>query len=51
MQQKKQQNKKATYRMGGNICKRCDQQALNFQNIQTAHKNKQPNQKIGRRPK
>ena len=39
-----------------NICKRCDQQGLNFQNIQTVHttqqqKNKQPNRKMGRRPK
>ena len=36
--------------MGENICKQCNQQAINFQNIQTAHtaqyqKNKQPNQK------
>ena len=31
------QNEKATYRMGGNICKWCDWQGLNFQNIQTAH--------------
>ena len=31
------QNKKTTYGMGENICKRCNQQGLNFQNIQTAH--------------
>ena len=31
------QNKKTTYRLGENICKQCDQQGLNFQNIQTAH--------------
>ena len=41
--------------MGENICKWCDQQGLNFQNIQTAHtaqyQNKQSNQKVGRRPK
>ena len=29
------QNEKTNYRMGGNICKWCDQQGLNFQNIQT----------------
>ena len=36
--------------MGENICKQCDQQGLNFQNIQIAHttqsqknKNKKPN--------
>ena len=50
------QNEKITYRLGENICKWCDQQGLNFQNIQTAHttqqqKNKQPNQKMDRRPK
>ena len=50
-------NEKTTYRMGENICKQCDQQGLNFQNIQAAHttqqqqKNKQPNQKMGRRTK
>ena len=27
------QNEKTTYRMGENICKWCDQQGLNFQNI------------------
>ena len=40
--------------MGENICKWCNQQGVNFQNIQTTHttqyqKNKQPNQKLGRR--
>ena len=50
------QNKKTTYGTGENICKWCDQQGINFQNIQTAHtaqyqKNKQPNQKMSRRPK
>ena len=30
------QNEKTTYRMGENIYKWCDQQGLNFQNIQTA---------------
>ena len=50
------QSKKTTFGMGENICKRCDRQGFNLQNIQTAHaaqyqKNKQPNQKIGRRPK
>ena len=41
--------------MGENTCKQYDQQGLNFQNIHIAHtaqyqKNKQPNQKVGRRP-
>ena len=31
------QNENTTYRMGENIYKQCDQQGLNFQNIQTAH--------------
>ena len=48
------QNKKTTYGMGENICKRCNQQGLNFQNIQTApttqqQQNKQPNQKNGQK--
>ena len=39
-----------------NICKWSNWQGINFQNIQTAHtaqyqKNKQPNRKMGRRPK
>ena len=42
--------------MGENIYKHCNQQGLNFQNIQNSNraqqqKNKQPNQKMGRRPK
>ena len=32
-----QQNEKTTYGMGGNICKWCNQQGVNIQNIQTAH--------------
>ena len=44
------------YRMGENICKWCDWQGLNLQNIQTTHttqqqKNKQPDWKMGRRHK
>ena len=31
------QNEKITYGLGENICKRCYQQGINFQNIQTAH--------------
>ena len=46
------QNEKITYRLGENICKWCDQQRPNFHNIQTAHTTKkQPNWKIGKRPK
>ena len=42
--------------MGENIYKQCEQQRLNLQNIQAAHttqyqKNKQHNQKVGKRPK
>ena len=42
--------------MGENICKQSNGQRINLQNIQTAHvaqyqKNKQPNHKMGRRPK
>ena len=49
-------NEKTTRRVGENVCKRWDQQWISFQNLQTAHaaqypKNKQPNQKMGRRPK
>ena len=29
--------KEKAYGLGENICKPCDQQGLNFQNIQTAH--------------
>ena len=50
------QNEKTTNGIGENIniWKLCDQQGLNFQNIQTAHttqqqKNKQPNRKMSRR--
>ena len=48
------QNEKTTYRMGEIIYKRSAQQGINLQNIQTAHaalyqRNKQPNQKMGRR--
>ena len=42
-----------TYGLGENICKLCDQQGINFQNIQTAHttqqQQKQLNQEMGRR--
>ena len=31
------QNEKTTYILRKNICKWCDQQGLNFQNIQTVH--------------
>ena len=31
------QNEKTTYKMGENICKQCDQQGINLQNIQIAH--------------
>ena len=40
------QNEKTTYRMGGNICKQCDQQGLNFQNIQTDNKIQQLKKQI-----
>ena len=51
-----QQNEKTTYRIGEDICKSCDWQGINFQDIQTAHttqyqKSKQLNQKMCRRPK
>ena len=50
------QNKKAAHRMGENIHKRCNRQGVGLQNLQTTHavqyqKNKQQNQKVGRRPK
>ena len=50
------QNEKTTLRIGENICKWSNWQGINLQNIQTAHeaqylKNKQPNQKMGGRPK
>ena len=56
-QQRKPSTKQnATYGMGENICKQCDQQEVNIQNVQIAHmtqyqKNKQLNQKMGRRSK
>ena len=31
------QNKNTAYKLGENICKQCDQQGINFQNIQTAY--------------
>ena len=31
------QNEKSTYKMGENICKWCDWQGVNFQNIQRVH--------------
>ena len=34
---KKRKKEKATYRMGENICKWCDRQEFNLQNIQIAH--------------
>ena len=34
----RKQNEKMTYRLGENICKWCDGQGLNYQNIQTAHR-------------
>ena len=42
--------------MGENIGKKINRQRINIQNIQAAHaaqyqKNKQPNPKMGRRPK
>ena len=48
--------KKATPGMGENKHKRSNRQMINLQNIQAAHatqyqKNKQPNQKMGRRPR
>ena len=50
------QDEKTTLRMGENICKRSNGQRINLQNIQIAHaaqyqKYKQPNPKMGRRPK
>ena len=34
---KHKQNEKTTHRLGENICKWCDWQVLNFQNMVTAH--------------
>ena len=50
------QGEKTTLRMGENNNKWNNWQRINFQNIQAAHtsqcqKNKQPNQKVGKRPK
>ena len=50
------QDKKTTLRMGENNCRWSNWQRINLQNIKAAHaaqyqKNKQPNQKLGRRPK
>ena len=49
------QNEKTASRLGESICKWFDRQRLNFQNTQTAHtsqeQQKQPNQKMNRRPK
>ena len=55
-QENHKQNEKTTYGLGENICKQCNWQGLNFQNILTAHttqwqRNKQPNEKMGRWPK
>ena len=49
-------DEKTTLRMGENICKGCNWKRINLQNIQAAHaaqnqKHKQPNPKMGRRPK
>ena len=51
-QRKGNYKQKTTYRMWENICKQCDWQGIDLQNIQTAHttqyqKNKQPIQKNG----
>ena len=50
------QDEMTTLRMGENICKQSNGQRINLQNIQKAYaaqyqKNKQPNQKMGGRPK
>ena len=50
------QDEKTTLRMGENNSKGKNWQRINFQNIQAAHtiqyqKNKQSNQKVGKRPK
>ena len=50
------QDEKTTLRVGENNSKSNKLQRINFQNIQAAHttqyqKNKQPNQKVGKRPK
>jgi len=47
-------NEKTAYRMGENICKRCNELRVNLQNVKTAHTTQQPkNQphgKMYRRP-
>ena len=50
------QDKKTTLRMEENICKHINRQRINLQNIYIAHaaqyeKNREPNQKMGKRPK
>ena len=50
------QGEKTAFRMGENNSKWNNCQIINLQNIQAAHagqyhKNEQPNQKVGRRPK
>ena len=50
------QDEKTTLRMGENICKWSNWERINLQNLQAAHaaqyqKHKQPNPKMGRRPK
>ena len=50
------EDEKTTLRMGENICKQINGQRINLQNLQAAHaaqyqSNKQPNPKMGRRPK
>ena len=39
------QKEKTTYRMGENICKQCDQEGRDLQNIQTAHTTQQKKKK------
>ena len=53
---KGRKEEKTTYGMGEDTCKWCNPRGSNFQNIQTTHttqlqKNKQPNRKIGSKPK
>ena len=50
------QDEKTTLGMGESICKWSNGQRVNLQNIQTPRaaqyqKNKEPNQKVGQRPK
>ena len=47
------QDQKTTLRMGKNICKWSNWQRINLQNLHAVQyqKNKQPNPKMGRRPK